>query len=579
MSTTAVNTKSVDSSSGEYDSISADRQSLRTGWLPFALIVAGHAPLVAWHFSQLLDKPHFQFVALLPVAGVLLWLHLSGHTPKSNSKRENSYGSGLLTAFMVAISIACSGFATVIWSPWLGMVGLLCSIITWAYWSGGRDRLVSIFPYWLLACTAVPPPLGWDENLTIWLRGFTTIATGHLLDQFDLLHYTYGNIIEVPGKTLFVADACSGIHSLFVMFAAAIFLALWNRRNWLHTVFLVVFSFFLVMIENVARLTTVAVAWKFGVDLSIGRPHSLLGFFLFVFSVLMLLSTDQLIRFFLPSGLSFATVIKDLKLRTGIGLKKKSSVSRKYQAEPVPGLIVFCAILPVLGLMQLATKPVGLPVPSTLTQPELDFPQFNESTMPQTLAGFERSNYKFIERVEGDPLGKNSHVWEYKRGSLLVQLSLDYPYPNPHDLCECYFNTGWTIENRKTKEFVGREELYQEAGIARPLHGNATLMFCQRNYEGKNVALGSADQKIGLSGSTSEMISSFAARLKSGVGLASSPEKQAQLPEGPWYQIHLLAKHSRESTDFEKQLLRQLFTAADTVLQNRTASARKKEAS
>ncbi len=44
----------------------------RSRWAPITLVVAGCLPLVFWHFIGLLQRPHYQFVALLPIAAALL---------------------------------------------------------------------------------------------------------------------------------------------------------------------------------------------------------------------------------------------------------------------------------------------------------------------------------------------------------------------------------------------------------------------------------------------------------------------------------------------------------------------------
>ena len=59
----------------------------------------------------------------------------------------------------------------------------------------------------------------------------------------------------------------------------------------------------IVLVENVARVVGLAVALDyFGLDLTEGWRHTVFGFVLFAASLVFVVSTDQLLEFFWPTG-------------------------------------------------------------------------------------------------------------------------------------------------------------------------------------------------------------------------------------------------------------------------------------
>ncbi|MFV0442213.1 MAG: exosortase/archaeosortase family protein, partial [Planctomycetaceae bacterium] len=265
-------------------------------WLAIACVACGCLPTTYAHFVNLLSKPHYQHAFLVPLGVWLIW--------RQDLHRLSRSFAPLHWAPLMCLILGAAALGVAAWagSPWVGMIATLILLLPCLWWRGGWSAWKQGWRGWLFAWTLVPLPLGMDEDLTLWLRTITTKLTSRVLDELGVLHLSYANVIELPGKPLFVADACSGINSLYVLMAAALFYAMWSGRTLLHTLLLLAATFYWVMVENVARLSLVALAWQRQMDWSQGTSHTWLGIVLFVVSLALVLSTDQLLRFLIPGG-------------------------------------------------------------------------------------------------------------------------------------------------------------------------------------------------------------------------------------------------------------------------------------
>jgi len=483
--------------------------------LPLILTLVGFAPLMWWHFAQLLQKPHYQFVIFLPIALYLLYISLpERQEPRPKSVWELAGGAALLM-------VACAGlaFATLYWSPWVASVAFLVAVLASLLFIGGMQTLSRWFPVWVFCLAIVPLPFGMDEDLVLRLRNVTTQWSSIVLDQIGILHQVYANVIELPGKSLFIADACSGIHSLYVLLAVGLFVSAWYRRSMVHLAFLLVSTFGWVLIENVARIVSVAFAWTKGYDLSIGWPHFALGIVLFVISSALIFSTDQFLAFLLPDRLGgwfFRWFSGDASRGTLRSVSSESgadaATAAAAQWQPSRLWLSIACVFPVLGGLQLIRQPSDAPAMLAGFTAELELPTLGETFLDEEMSGFRRDGYKVVTRVKGDPFGQESQQWTYRKGPLTASIYLDYPYAEPHDLCLCYSQIGWKVASREVlpagelsgaSQPINLERSIATANLTRPFYGDAMILFSQFDLSGNHIASirpessGSVDQRLG----------------------------------------------------------------------------------
>jgi exosortase len=423
---------------------------------------------------------------------------------------------------------------------------MIAAFATLLFW-GGRETLRQWFSVWFFGWILVPLPFGLDEDLIVRLRNITTRLSSHVLDQMGIMHQAYANVIELPGKSLFIADACSGIHSLYVLLAVALFVAVWNRRGVLHTSGLLVSTFFLVLVENIARIVTVAFAWTRGTDLSLGTSHLVLGLILFAISASLVFSIDQFLLFFLPESIS-GLLRKAWNSAHGINdrndeRKRAVGSAAVVLTESSKTWRYLASVFPILGVLQLVLLPGEAPQVLAAFEARLELPEFGLEVLPESINGFAREKYQIVRRVEGDPFGLESQQWTYRKGNLTASIYLDYPYSQTHDLCECYSQIGWQIGEpgvlkAGTASIGGQpvelKESIAKAKLTREFYGDAAILFSQFDLSGNQIAA----VKVEIRGSVEDRI---VRRWRSGQQAEEVDKAPLNPVKPPFVQIQLFA--------------------------------------
>ena len=166
-----------------------------------------------------------------------------------------------------------------------------------AYGAGGGRLLRPLLLPLAFLALIVPPPGFVLNNLLTHLKLFVTQVAVGILHAMGEPVLAEGNRIEVPGHTLFVADACSGLTSIVTMLPIACVIAyflvggVWRRL----TVVAAVVP--LAMAGNVIRVVaTVELVSTIGVGAAKGLLHESFGLATYVLGTLLLLATARLVR-------------------------------------------------------------------------------------------------------------------------------------------------------------------------------------------------------------------------------------------------------------------------------------------
>lgn len=432
-------------------------------WKNPALILAvavllGHAPLALLHLQGLWQQEQYQYFPFVIAAiGAMLWMRWQ-ETP-ATSLAPKRWAS--LHLWFASASLALLASSILVVSPWLAFVSLnlgLAAVFVLIY----RQRCI---PYlggiWLLLWLLVPMPLGVDNRLVQTLQKFSSQLSSTLLNLIGILHLMTGNVLKLPGKEFFVDEACSGIISVMSMIACAAIYAVWKNRNFLHLIFLVLAGVVWALILNVLRIFLIAFVFHyFDFDLSSGLIHDALGLSLFLLMFLSLVSTDHLLMTLLApidavqlgeTGRKNWLVQQWNRItQTKLNPKDDSRVSSNQASARLSRIVGWAVPFLLLGALQL----VWLPSPNS-DQATLAIEQalaLDEQSMPLKIGPWTRESFEAVEREAKSDFGKYSRSYRYRHNQkkdVVATVSLDFPYLGGwHDLCMCYRNSGWTINNR-----------------------------------------------------------------------------------------------------------------------------------
>ncbi|MFN6313461.1 MAG: exosortase/archaeosortase family protein [Planctomyces sp.] len=252
--------------------------------VPVLLLLAAHLPFAVLHYVGTWKLVHYQF---FPFAlGMFAWLF---HTRRDPSLERWGWFSLALIGVDLMLLVASVWLS----SPWLAVAGLLAVLTAWCRASRERGYGGSLLCLSLLLVLTLRLPNDLDTQLIQWLQGRTTSLASGICHRIGLVHFSDGNILTVPGKQFLIAEACSGVKSLFtIMFIAALVIAM-KRRSVLHGLTLVLLGMGTAGLMNTVRVLSVIMVWEqYQFDLSTGWIHDALGYVTLGIAALMLMSAD-----------------------------------------------------------------------------------------------------------------------------------------------------------------------------------------------------------------------------------------------------------------------------------------------
>lgn len=479
---------------------------LRGRWLPL-IVMAAHLPLLGVHLRNLWLRPHYQFFPLLLIGiGWLVWQRL----PRDRTGvRKSSALENLLT--LSGGTLLCLAF--IFFTPWLGALAALltCGGLL-RRWSG-KAAWRQVWPAWLLAWVILPPPFAIDIRITQSLQRLTAWFSSSILDMFDIKHLMEGTVLDFPGRSLLVEEACSGIQSLFTLVACTLFFLVYKRRGVFIGATLIAAAVFWALMANILRV--VVIAWTYdrlGTDLASGWRHELLGFLVFGLAIAMLASTDALLYFlfgpvvivpqrapltpmarfwnYFVSGARSADIARILgrpapKVEATLDdPPAKSRRQRGFLGSPA-----YACLLGAVGLVQIAA--IGIAesgVASTgrrmSTKQVIDRidAEFGEPFFANVQPDWKLIDYRIEERDSRSDLGHYSRIWEFEAPFGTVILSFDYPFRGYHPLNVCYRNGGWRLGPQTTAvpakaDSVAHRNNGTEFEMSKPTGDNGYVCF------------------------------------------------------------------------------------------------------
>lgn len=167
---------------------------------------------------------------------------------------------------------------------------------------GPRTLAALWFPVFFLFFMVPVPGLILD-NLTGPLKEYVSDITEHLLYAANYPIARSGVVLTIGPYQLLVADACSGLHSMYSLSAMGLFYLYLMRhdnvwRNIILALAILPFAFF----ANVVRVVVlVLVTYYFGDEAGQGILHGFAGITLFIFGLLLLLALDSVLGMFLKN--------------------------------------------------------------------------------------------------------------------------------------------------------------------------------------------------------------------------------------------------------------------------------------
>jgi exosortase B len=144
----------------------------------------------------------------------------------------------------------------------------------------------------------IPLPEILVDTLTGPLKQQVSVLAESVLYHLDYPIARNGVVLSIGKYDLLVADACSGLNSIFSLSALGLFYAyLVQRKGWTHNIILFASIIPIAFFANVTRvILLVLITYYFGDEVGQGFAHKLAGLVLFISGLLSFLILDELIQ-------------------------------------------------------------------------------------------------------------------------------------------------------------------------------------------------------------------------------------------------------------------------------------------
>ena len=518
------------------------RKRYPRAWL---VLATAHLPLLLFHAQSLWARSHYEFFPFVLVgAFILAW---------RNWRDRDYWQTGSVNVCRWSLA-ACSlfyGAAVLLRSPWLGAISALWTLALAGYALGGSALLRAMAPAWALLWLAIPPPLAMDERLIQALQPLTVRLSSPVLDALGIDHLPAGNVIELPGRVLFIEEACSGVRSLFAVVACAVFYVLWARKRVMPALLLLVAAVGWVVLANVLRVVIVTCGLAFwNIDMTTGWRHELLGLTTFAIAVGLILSTDCLIRFFFEAAPLEETPMLDDPDPEPVVVESKPvrPLTPLLDAMWRPHWPVVTLFV-VLGIGQCSwfvnRLAMGAESKAALTA---RLKKLDAELLPENTGMFTNRTYRLERRGAHENNGEQSHLWLYDFGRHKAVVAVDFPFMDWHELTICYQFLGWNLESRQLDVETGQ---VVDASLTKSNGRRGQLAFGLTDAAGKRQLA----PHLTFRGRLQRRL---AALLEFDVWITGPPDRGFM----PTYQVQLFIEAEGTLTQAELQTARSFFDEA-----------------
>ncbi|KAA5543829.1 exosortase U [Roseiconus nitratireducens] len=483
-------------------------QSTYTAWGFWALILLAPLPGLSVYLAWISELEQYGYLLPLFLALIALILFRWDHVIRMPGDASSLALVGLSTTVTVVGAYRNS--------PWFSAIGFALAAAAWLRVHRSADdgghRLTYLA---LLLVMLIRLPLNLDLQLSSALQTFTSKVSSHLLDAAAVTHYLRGNVLELPGGTLFVEEACSGVQSLFtILFLVCLWMVL-VRRPLIATPAYLLAGVIWAMVMNVVRITSIALAQEwYGYNWSTGTAHEILGWVCLLVAALMMLSTDRLLRVaFYPvppdeSGNLGNPVARIWNAALLLGMPEptddefRSSRPAPQPSRPIPWMtrsLLVASVLFFLTSIAFGARMMESRIAQVVRPDQRPLLWDPDAALLNTTSYASLiTDHQSLREADSKQLGNHADVWTVMMDGLPVRIAISQPYPEWHDMRRCYTGNGWQINdwnavlpppetNSKDPSAIAETPTdgwpVSHAELVRESGDYGTLMFCGLTYD------------------------------------------------------------------------------------------------
>jgi exosortase len=264
-------------------------------WILFALIIIVYLPVLYDLFLDwYTDSNYSHGFLILPIALWLIWRkrHELAQIPASRNNLGLLFIIGSLF-LLIAGTAGAEYFTTRV-----SFVFLIFSISLYMFgWQFTKEIWFAFF----FMLFMIPLPYVIYYSVTFPMQLFASKVSTTILSAIGLPLLRQGNIIHIPNYSLEVAEACSGIRSLFSLLALGALFAYFTQPNKIKATILFLSTIPIAIAGNVFRISMTALAaHTISPKFAEGTLHEISGLLVFLFSLVLLVIFGAILRWKKP---------------------------------------------------------------------------------------------------------------------------------------------------------------------------------------------------------------------------------------------------------------------------------------
>jgi EpsI family protein len=435
--------------------LSGRRAELERWLVPGVLATLALGLWVAIYFPTLVSlvrrwnsDANYSHGFLVPLVSVFLFKQSLEST--SSRASLNIAGGAIVGAIVSTLAMGLSIGTVLVPSVIVESASMLLALAGLALLIGGWNWWRHLWAPIGFLIFMVPWPSELYSKAAFPLQLFSSRVAAVILELCGLSVLRDGNLIHLPGQTMHVAQACSGMRQLTAFLAIAACAALLVRRPLWYRVTLLISSVAIAFLVNVLRVTfTGLVIYSFGVRWTEGVLHTIEGLVMIVLGLGILLAEIRLLDWLMTS-----TPCESPEAGQGGRTNPGTSTGRKPMADPrtLRNRLSFAVVLLLVGLggrAALARQFQSDDAPTSLARPLADFPKkigawvgIDDAPRKEVLDMMKLDDY--LQRVYRHPSGQEVVLW-----ISFSKTSRDqYHYPTV-----CMEGSGWTEEESERSSF------------------------------------------------------------------------------------------------------------------------------
>ncbi|MCB2187407.1 MAG: exosortase [Deltaproteobacteria bacterium] len=267
---------------------------LATGLALLAALAWAYLPQAPALVENWWNDPNYSHGFLIPlVAGWLVWRQKGALVRAAGPVVWG--GLGMVALGLAALVVGTYGHEFFLRRA--SLVPVLWGLVL-LFWGWGVARRTAFAAGYLLL--AVPWPYVLYDSVAFPLRLLAARLAAWGIRLVGIPVFREGNVLELPGVTLDVIDACSGIRSLVSLVAAGAILAYLMLPNRWSKVLVVALVLPVAVLTNGLRVALTGVlAQLAGPQMLVGATHDAMGWLVFMVAFLILLGICWLLKHWL----------------------------------------------------------------------------------------------------------------------------------------------------------------------------------------------------------------------------------------------------------------------------------------